>query len=220
MNFTRWFAIFLLLSAPLTSQCQSSDLGTWWIYFGNKKLSERWNLHHEVQYRNYNAIGDLEQLLLRAGVGYNLTPKNNNVLLGYGFILSGNYTEDGEKVNNDEHRIYQQFQNSNTYGRTSIKHRYRIEERWTDSGFKMRFRYFLALNIALNNWEMIDNTLYLSGYNELFIGNQSPLFDRNRIYGGLGFKFNKALKVELGYMNQVFDGSGRDQLNVILFANF
>lgn len=70
---------------------QGSDFGNWMIYFGNNKLNEKFNIHNEVQYRNYNAVGDLEQLLLRTGLGYNLTPNNNNLLLGYGFIRSENY---------------------------------------------------------------------------------------------------------------------------------
>lgn len=38
-----------------------------------------------------NIARDLEQLLLRIGVGYNLTENNNNIFLGYGFINSQNY---------------------------------------------------------------------------------------------------------------------------------
>lgn len=85
--------IFILITLLLAKKgfSQSSDLGNWLIYFGNKKIKKNWNWHHEVQYRNYNAICDLEQLLLRTGFGYNLTENNNNVLLGYGFINSQNY---------------------------------------------------------------------------------------------------------------------------------
>ena len=54
---------FLFISS--VAFAQPSDLGNWIIYLGNKKIDSKWNLHHEVQYRNYNAIGDLEQLLLR-----------------------------------------------------------------------------------------------------------------------------------------------------------
>jgi hypothetical protein len=36
----------------------------------------------------------------------------------------------------------------------------------------------------------------------------------------LGFKFNKYLKFEIGYMNQFFENSSRDQLNLITFFNF
>ncbi len=80
------WALPLLIS--VSSFAQDSDLGNWLIYIGGNKMGERWNLHHEIQYRNYNFIGDLEQLLIRTGVGYNLSENNNNVLLGYGFIRS------------------------------------------------------------------------------------------------------------------------------------
>jgi len=201
---------------------QSSDLGNWWIYFGNKKINSKFNWHHEAQYRNYNILGDMEQLLLRTGIGYNLTENNNNLLVGYGFIRSENYvpfTDDKLVVN--EHRIYQQFITKQRFGRVNIQHRYRFEQRWVeDQDFKLRFRYFLSLNVPLNNKEMVDNTVYLSAYNELFINHKSSVFDRNRLYGGLGYKLNKTLRFELGYMNQFFSSAGRDQMNVIAFVNF
>ena len=103
-------ALILALMLPIVGSSQDSSFGNWLLYIGNKKLDSKWNIHHEVQYRNYNAIGDLEQLLLRTGVGYNLTENNNNLLLGYGYILSENYIGDSdEKVTVNEHRIFQQF---------------------------------------------------------------------------------------------------------------
>ncbi len=66
-------ALTFLLVLPVFVNAQDSDLGNWLIYIGNKKLNSKWNIHNEVQYRNYNAIGDLEQLLIRTGVGYNLS---------------------------------------------------------------------------------------------------------------------------------------------------
>lgn len=211
---------FLLLLFTANSFGQDSDLGNWWIYFGNKKLNEKFNLHHEVQYRNYNAIGDLEQLLLRSGMGYNLSENNNNLLLGYGYILSSNYISDDEKQDVEEHRIYQQFITKQTFGRVKWQHRYRVEERFIESKFKMRFRYFLSVNVALNKATFDDGTLYLSAYNEVFLASTSPVFDRNRAYGGLGYKISPLARVELGYMNQFFERSGRDQVNVILFLSF
>lgn len=213
--------LFLLFSLPLSVLAQDSKLGNWWMYFGNMQLNEKWNWHNEVQYRNYNFIGDLEQLLLRTGFGYNLTENNNNLLLGYGYILSENYinnTDDKEQV--QEHRIYQQFITKQKFGRFSLQHRYRFEQRWVESDFKMRFRYFLGLNVALTKPSMQDNTLYLSGYNEIFLNTKSPVFDRNRIYGGVGYKWSKTVRTELGYMNQLFEEGSRDQLNVVVFVNF
>jgi hypothetical protein len=105
--------ILLLLSCTSLFGClyaQESAFGNWLIYFGNKQIDTRWNIHNEVQYRTYDWGGDLEQLMLRTGLGCNLTEKNNNLLLGYGYILSENYLDRSEdKVSVKEHRIFQQF---------------------------------------------------------------------------------------------------------------
>ena len=201
---------------------QSSDLGNWLLYFGNKKIDSKWNWHHEVQYRNYNAIGDLEQLLLRTGIGYNLTENNNNLLLGYGYINSQNYIDNtDEKVTVNEHRIFQQFITRQSFSRVKLQHRYRFEQRWIDDAdFRLRFRYFLSLNIAINNSDIVDKTLYGSIYNEIFINDDQAFFDRNRLYFGIGYKLNKTAKFEFGYMNQFLNNGSRDQINLITFINF
>jgi len=210
-----------MMVISISGYSQSSDLGNWLLYFGNMKINNNWNWHNEVQYRNYNAIGDLEQLLIRTGIGYNLTENNNNILLGYGYILSQNYM-DGfhDKVNVNEHRIFQQFITRQNIGIVAVQHRYRFEQRFIESDFRMRFRYFLSLNIPLNNKEIIDNTVYLSAYNEIFLNVSSDTFDRNRLYGGLGYRFSKSVKLEIGYMNQFLPNANRDQINLISFINF
>ena len=217
-----FFKFLIILFLPLYGFSQSSDLGNWIIYFGNKKIDSKWNWHHEVQYRNYDAIGDLEQLLLRTGIGYNLSENNNNLLLGYGYIHGQNYigdTDDKLKVN--EHRVYQQFITKQSFGKLKIQHRYRFEQRWVESDFKLRFRYFLSLNLLLNKPEMVDGAFYLSSYNEIFLNTKSNVFDRNRLYGGLGYKLNKTVRFEVGYMNQFLGNStSRDQINLITFVSF
>ena len=215
------FTLLLLTALPLSSMSQSSNLGNWLIYIGNKDIKERFNWHNEVQYRAYNAISDLEQLLIRTGIGYNLTENNNNLLLGYGFIHSQNYIEGtNDKFNVNEHRIYQQFITRQSFGRSSLQHRYRFEQRWVESDFKLRFRYFLMLNVVLNKKEMSQGALYFSAYNEIFLNSAGNIFDRNRLYGGLGYKISRATRFELGYMNQFFEKGGRDQINIIALVNF
>lgn len=196
---------------------QESDLGNWLIYIGNKKVNEKWSIHNEIQYRNYEFAGDLEQLLLRTGVGYNLT-KNSNLLLGYGFIKSENYINITDKETVNEHRIFQQLTTKQKIGIFKISHRYRFEQRFVESNFKMRLRYFLSMQIPLT--KKIDKGMYLSAYNEIFINTKNQLFDRNRIYSGLGYKINKNIRIEAGYMNQLFLKGSRDQLNLISFINF
>lgn len=166
--------------------------------------------------------GDLEQLLLRTGIGYNLTENNNNLLAGYGYILSENCIGDTDQKNTiNEHRLYQQFISKQNIGSVIVQHRYRLEQRFIENDFKMQLRYFLSLNVPLNNKELIVRTFYVSAYNKVFLNTQETIFDRIRLYAGLGYKVNDSLRLELSYMNQTFNnGTSRDQLNVITFYNF
>lgn len=211
----------LLAFFPLTLMAQQSDFGNWFIYFGDKKINNRLNWHHEVQYRNFNFIGDTEQLLLRTGIGYNLTENNNNIHLGYGFIYSEPYVNGTDnKTNFNEHRIYQQFITRQSFGRVSLQHRYRFEQRFFEDDFRLRLRYFLSTNIALNHIQMQDKTVYLSIYNEIFVNTEQTIFDRNRFYGGVGYRFSKTVRTEIGVMNQTTNSVSRNQLNLITFVNF
>jgi len=152
-------SILFLGAMSFSAHAQDSNLGNWLIYIGNKKLNSKWNIHNEIQYRNYNAIGDLEQLLLRTGVGHNLTENNNNILLGYGYILSKNYIEDTEdKVLVNEHRVFQQYTTKQSIGKVTLSHRYRFEQRFIEDDFKLRLRYFLSLNIPFK--QSTDSTIY------------------------------------------------------------
>lgn len=214
-------SLLCLFMFPFGSLAQDSNLGNWLIYIGNKKLNNKWNIHNEVQYRNYNAVGDLEQLLIRTGLGYNLTENNNNLLLGYGYILSENYIGDtDDKITINEHRIFQQFTTKQSLWAVKLTHRYRFEQRFVEEDFRMRFRYFLSLNVPFNEKEDKENFFYGSAYNEIFLNTESSVFDRNRVYFGLGYKVNNGLKFELGYMSQLFETSSRDQMNIIAFVNF
>ena len=212
--------IFCLMLPIILVQAQESSLGNWLMYIGNKKLNSKWNIHNEVQYRNYNAVGDLEQLLLRTGIGYSFNDSKSNLLLGYGFILSENYVvNSNDKISINEHRIFQQFISNQRIGKISLTHRYRFEQRFIESDFKLRFRYFLSLMIPFSSNEA-NNNFYFSAYNEIFLNTKSTVFDRNRLYGGLGYKVNKNLRFELGYMNQFLNSSQRDQINIISFVTF
>ncbi len=216
----RYLFIVLFISVSMLSFSQKSDVGNWFIYFGNQKINKKWNWHNEVQYRNYNFTGDLQQLLLRTGVGYNLTESNNNVLFGYAFINSQRYLPDSDdKVGTNEHRIYQQFITRQNFSRVFIQHRYRIEERFLPNDFQIRFRYFLSLNIPINNKTMSNKTFYASAYDEIFINMNSPIFDRNRIYAGLGYVISKNFRVETGFMAQSLENTNRNQFQIIVFNN-
>lgn len=213
--------LLILMLFPLSLLAQQSNIGNWFIYFGDKKINSRFNWHHEVQYRNFNFISDTEQLLLRTGLGYNLTENNNNIQVGYAFIYSEPYISGtNEKTDFNEHRVYQQFITRQVFGSVSFQHRYRFEQRFFEDDFRLRLRYFLSANIALNHKQMGDKTLYLSTYNEIFISTEQIYFDRNRFYGGIGYRFSKFIRSEIGMMNQTTNSVSRNQMNLITFFNF
>lgn len=198
---------------------QPASVGNWLIYFGNQKISSRINFHNEIQYRNYNFIGDINQLLIRTGMGYNLN-KNNNILLGYGYIQSYVYDSNLEdKSHTNEHRIFQQFITKKVIKNYYFNHRFRFEERLINSAIKYRFRYFLSINKPLNKKTMEDQTLYASLYNEIFLNTNNQFFDRNRIYAGIGFAFKKDFRLEAGYMIQSLKLQQQHQFQIILFNN-
>jgi Protein of unknown function (DUF2490) len=215
-----FFFILIIFTFEQKGFSQKTDIGNWFIYFGNQAINKKWNWYNEVQYRNYNFVGDLQQLILRTGIGYNLTENNNNILLGYGFIHAQRYVANkDDKIATNEHRLYQQFITKQNFNSVFIQHRYRIEERFLPSDFQMRFRYFLSFNIPLNNKKMTANTIYASAYNEIFLNAENPIFDRNRLYGAIGYVFSKYVKAEVGFMAQTLETTNRNQFQIVLFNN-
>lgn len=220
VNKVRSLCFLFLLFLTANVNAQDSDVGNWFLYFGNQKINNRFNWHNEVQYRNYNFIGDLEQLLIRTGLGYNLSENNNNVLLGYAYIHSEPYVQGtDDKLKTDEHRIFEQFITKQKFGRVNFQHRYRFEQRFIEDDFKMRLRYFLSLNVPLNKKVLEKNAVYASAYNEIFINTEGNYFDRDRIYGGVGYCLSESFKVEAGVMTQILPDKSRTQFQIMIFNN-
>jgi len=214
-----WLLCGIVCMMPLLLSAQESNLGNWMLLFGNKKINDKLNWHHELQYRNYDAIGDLEQLLLRTGVGYKVAD-NSNLLLGYGFIRSENYDGADNKSVVNEHRIFQQLITKQNVHKLRLQHRYRFEQRFVEDNFRIRFRYFLGLAYPMWKDKTSLKELYFSMYNEIFLNTERDVFDRNRLYGGLGYRLNETFRFELGYMNQFLNVGNRDQLNLVCFFSW
>lgn len=199
---------------------QSSNIGTWFIYFGNQKMNDKWNIQSDFQYRDYRFLGQRNQFLARAGLGYNLKPQNHNLLLGYAYVATDAYDEfDLKSSTKIENRIYQQYLFKNKIGSNALAHRFRLEERFFPNEFGLRGRYFISIQKPLGNKNGDRNTTYFSAYNELFIDLKEAKFDRNRLYAGLGIGINESIRVESGYMIQAQKNITRGQLQLILYNN-
>ena len=220
------------IDAQTTTQSNS-----WWMYFGNHKLNEKIGLHTEYQFRRHDFAKDWQQSLLRVGLDYYL-PKKAMLTAGYGWIVSFPYGEQPIAVKFTEHRIWQQFIMQDNLGPFYFHHRYRLEQRFLENAsldanrnkvtdgyrFRQRARYRLLITIPISKKTLEDNTLFFSTYEEVFLGFgkgiQKNVLDQNRLYFALGWRFNKDMNVQLGYLNHyAIKGDGeRKEMNHTLQA--
>ena len=75
------------------------------------------------------------------------------------------------------------------------------------------------MNVPVTKKEMTTNAIYLSAYNEIFLQPQSPVFDRDRIYGAIGYVFNPNVRAEAGWMIQLYEDRSWGQFQFGLFNN-
>lgn len=221
--------ILLLVSTVAFSQVDESKTGAWYMYFFNHDFKDsEFGIQGDVQYRNWNVAGDLEQLLLRTGLTY--SPKDANVkfTLGYANITTGVFGDSNET--SGENRIYQEaLMPQKILSRVFLTHRFRYEQRFVETqDFRTRYRYNLFINVPLNKKTLEEKALYAAFYNELFINGEENIgqnrtvefFDRNRTYFGLGYMLKPSMRVQLGWMNQKTINWEKGQLQLSLHHNF
>ena len=218
-----------LIPTNAKSQIDNEQLGAWYMYFFSKQFQGSvFGFQGDIQYRNWNIAGDLEQLLIRTGATYKPDGTQIKFTLGYGNITTGTFGD--VKSTTLESRIYQEAIFPVKFGnRFYTTHRFRYEQRFVENqNFRTRYRYNLFLNIALSKPDMEPKTLYLALYNELFINGQRnigenksvEIFDRNRFYTALGYVISKGLKIQAGLMNQSTNNWKKNQLQISLHHNF
>ena len=221
----------VLLAAPshVFAQVDDSQLGAWYMYFWNTENRDTgFGWQGDIQHRNWDLGGDLEQLLIRAGATWRPEDSNWKYTLGYAHITSGEFGDSNET--DEENRIYQEALGGQVLGeRWYLTHRFRLEQRWVQGqDFRTRVRYFLAANYPLNQGTLGKGAVYLSLYNELFInlqrdigdGREVDYFDRNRTYAALGYSVTDRVRLQFGYMWQENSNFGKGQLQFNLFHSF
>lgn len=207
--------LFLWLSPSAKAQSgriKDFNNNGWYMFFGDHKLNSKWGLHTEVQWRRHNILKDPQQLLIRTGINYDLTP-SAMFTLGYGYIETHPYGDFPAAATFPEHRIYQQLQLKNSVARVGLMHRYRLEQRWVrpagaeSATYLNRARYMLKATLPLMGSTIDAGEPFLAAYDEIFVGFgnkiQRNIFDQNRAYAALGYKISDAATLELGYLNQI-----------------
>ena len=219
-SFKKYILCLLLIISSLDAVlAQDKNYGNWFVYFGNQKINNKWLLQSDVQYRLNQIPNQKSQLLLRAGIGYNLTEANNNILLGLAFVESNREEGDETVSTSNEKRIYQQYLYKQKRDNWFLTHRVRLEERFIANDFALRARYFLAVQKPLNGKLLNRRSIYASGFNELFIDISNQKFDRNRLFAGMGYGVTNDIRLETGYLIQSQKNSTRGQFQFIVYNN-
>ncbi len=198
---------------------QSNNNG-WFMYFGDHKFSEHWGIHLEAQFRRNEIIAKPQQLLLRTGVNYHFAA-NAFLTAGYCYVHTSPYGVFPASSGFPENRFWEQLQVKSQAGRIEMITRLRLEQRFTklpapqiigeypsgDDVYTNRARVLVRLSVPFKGKTIEDKSLYFSCYDEAFVNFgenvQANIFDQNRAYAAIGYKFPKWGKLEIGYMNQL-----------------
>jgi hypothetical protein len=192
--------------------------------------------------RDASMFAHLQSHFLRPWLYYQLNPNVRFSLSPVSWFGTWNYNNGRLASFVPEYRITPQVTLFQTIGRVSLQHRFRYEWRFigkssTDttninyftggagyddfSNTRQRFRYLVRANILLNHDKMQPKTWYSANWNELFVAMgertaNTNLLDQNRIFIGLGYKFDNHYRLEGGFLNQTifrFNNAARNNVD-------
>lgn len=214
----------ILINSITYSQDNGEDqLGSWHMYFGTNKVSDKLSIHTEGQLRYFEQAKNFNQLLLRTGLNYHINP-DAIVTGGYGYISTDGTSEEiANEVNTIERRIFEQLILKNKVGQFKFEHRYRLEQRFIRRGDKgqanysksneHRARYRLQITYPLSK------VFFLNFYDEIFLNLQGNVYGQNRLYGAIGANIFKTTSVQIGYLKNHFTTRNYDRLQIGVIFN-
>jgi len=214
-----WLILFVFV--PFATLAQSLDLGSWNIINIRYNAFNNWSFFAEAQLRSLKFYDNFHFYEYKGGVQFK-AHKSLSLVLGAGSYQT--YKEGGnfvEPKNNNEFRIWPQVLVFQSIGLFKLEQRYRAEFRFTNNGYKNRYRYRLGMSYLfgkeINNYKPFQ----ISVSNEIFFTNKEPYFERNRLLLALNYKPSKETTLQLGYLHQfdykINDETGKDFLQIGFF---
>jgi predicted porin len=208
----------LLLNYKAQSQVKTVDQSTaWFLLNQNVQLSRKWTIQSSEIFAYVE--GQKMQTTWRIGGSYDINKRFSVVPLGYGYTWNNKYGKLPVSIVNNEHMIWQQVGVAQAIGRVTIKHRFRVEERFMqdnkkdksgniiDQGYPInqyRFRYRFMANIPLNA-STAKHPLFINTWAEGFWSwGQNVTYNainQKRIFAGVGYQFGKVALIG-GYIYQ------------------
>jgi hypothetical protein len=211
----------MLLCGAGSSFAQTISDGRLWV---NLTVQERagtespWRWYFELQGRGRDGAEDLDQMLVRPALGYDLTPRSS-LWAGYGYTPS--YPPNADV--STEHRAWQQYLWAGPGLGSLLQWRSRLEERSIEGNDRLAWRYRQLWRLA-RRLSSNDRGPSFVAWDELFLhlndtARTASGFDQNRAFAGVGFGAGPFIRVEVGYLNQAIrSASGPNRRNHVLLA--
>ncbi len=168
-----------------------------WLYYGDVSLRTT------QTGRPFPPSGQEYQVsavITHDAIGYRFD-EHHSVHLGYAFQYA---RAPLAKVPTNENRAWQQYTFATPTPIGNLQLRSRLEQRTVniDTGTSIRFRQMVKLGYPLDaHWSLIGWDEFFANANSV---NWGPIagFDQNRVFVGVGYKFDATFRSEIGYMNQ------------------
>jgi hypothetical protein len=197
------YIFLLLISLILTGYSKTfaetnPEMGNWNIFLLKAKIKNKFSFSGELHFRSEKVNSTFNYCEYKGAILYSFSKH-----FGFSAGASGIKKGTGEVIfsNNGQTEFmtwvdFLLLQHS--FGRLNLEHRGRWEQHFIPSDYQNKLRYRLLLNLPVNHPQMTANTLFLSTYDEIFIGENDPMWERNKFCGAAGYKVNQNLSFQLG----------------------
>lgn len=209
-----------------------------WFQVGvDASIKGNWGFHIDGNARRVDFVRSNMQGMIRLGVNYKVSAK---LSFRGGLVLAhnspyGEYPVNAFGKSFEERRMFEMVNINDNIQQLELQHRFMLEQRWLDKFSKPdleqpdgytylnRFRYMLRLQLPLKSNAKQETYPYLAAYDELMIGfgNQvnANIFDQNRAGFLVGYRWSSAIRLEAGYLNQLFQLPRRVNNNNVIQHN-
>jgi hypothetical protein len=201
---------------------QNVALGSWNILNFKFNYNESWSAFGEGQVRSLKFYNHFHYYEFKGGLNYRF---QKNVFFTIAAGSYQTYKEGGDFLlpkNNAEFRLWPQVLLFQTIGKIKIEQRYRSEFRFTNNGYRNRFRYRIGIAYPFGQERNGFYPFQFIANNEIFFTDNEPYFERNRLSFSFNFKPSKITSLQIGYLHQfdykINDETGRDFLQIGYFV--
>lgn len=227
MNLRLIYLALVILIIPVASIAQVQENSGWAAWFNSHRLSDKVGIHFDAQVRTSDDLESVKNLLIRPGITW-FIDDSKNATAGYALIKTFQKLEGISDADLTEHRIWQQFIYNHKVGRVALTHRGRLEQRFigqlNEDVFSQRLRYFIRALVPLKDTagSPFSKGAFVALQNEVFVHLQNKdalngyVFDQNRAYAALGYRFSPVVDLEAGYLNQASKGKARSTVNNVV----